>query len=221
MESPQDPWSFCRFFGNFVSQKSCHSWSRGRKEKDNSKIFLAVSNSRILSDKLLATVWYPSIDVIGRFLKSRISVSAVGGAAPLRAGRHHRTGGAAGADCCRCRLSRVHICLLLRLHDVLLVADPLVSEPVANLWLRLWFNGKVCLPSDWPEILWCRTSWPAPPWPPRWGRDWTGASRNIRSGFHLTSCWNFDVSASRRESATLESSPPRRYSASAGPEHFI
>ena len=103
------------------------------RKKDNWKIFLAVSNSRILSDTLLAPVWYPSIDVIGRCLKSGISVPAVGGAAPLRAGRHHRTGGAARADCCRCRLGRVHVGLLLRLHDVLLVADPLVAKPVTNL----------------------------------------------------------------------------------------
>ena len=54
-------------------------------------------------------------------------------AAPLRVRRHHRPGrpgGAGGAGGCP---GGVHVGLLLGLHDVLLVADPLVSEPVAHL----------------------------------------------------------------------------------------
>ena len=43
------------------------------------------------------------------------------GASPCRVG------------CCRCGLRRVHVRLLLRLDDVLLVADPLVAKPVTNL----------------------------------------------------------------------------------------
>ena len=54
-------------------------------------------------------------------------------AAPLRVRRHHRPGrpgGAGGAGGCP---GGVHVGLLLRLHDVLLVADPLVTKPVTDL----------------------------------------------------------------------------------------
>jgi len=49
---------------------------------------------------------------------------------------HHRRRTSSGADCCRRCLGGVHVRLLLRLHDVLLVPDPLVAEPVANLGHR-------------------------------------------------------------------------------------
>ena len=59
------------------------------------------------------------------------ALSTVG--APLGPGTHHGPGRAAGADGGGCGLSGVHVGLLLRLNDVLLVADPLVAEPIAHL----------------------------------------------------------------------------------------
>ena len=67
------------------------------------------------------------------------TLATVGG--PLGARGHHGARGAARADGSRRRLRRVHVRLLLGLHDVLLVADPLVSEPVAHLRV----NVKYCL----------------------------------------------------------------------------
>lgn len=58
----------------------------------------------------------------------------------LRCWRHHRCGCAAGrwsahrvGRCTGCLLGRIHVRLLLRLADVLLVANTLVAEPIADL----------------------------------------------------------------------------------------
>ena len=60
--------------------------------------------------------------------------------APLGPGAHHRPGGAPGADGGGRGLGGVHVSLLLSLHNVLLVADPLVAEPVAHLsWYLSFF----------------------------------------------------------------------------------
>ena len=65
-------------------------------------------------------------------LKSAIgALSAV--RRPLGAGRHHGARAAPGRYRGGRGLGGVHVGLLLGLHDVLLVADPLVSEPVAHL----------------------------------------------------------------------------------------
>ena len=53
--------------------------------------------------------------------------------APLGAGTHHWPGGASRADGGSRGLGGVHVGLLLSLYNVLLVADPLVAEPVAHL----------------------------------------------------------------------------------------
>lgn len=54
-------------------------------------------------------------------------------APPLIVRAHHGPGTSSWTDpCCR-RLSSVHVGLFLGLHNVLLVADPLVSKPVAYL----------------------------------------------------------------------------------------
>ena len=47
--------------------------------------------------------------------------------------RHHGPGGPGGTGGAGGRPGGVHVGLLLRLDDVLLVADPLVAEPVTNL----------------------------------------------------------------------------------------
>merc|ERR1719362_2417074 len=61
------------------------------------------------------------------------SIARVLTTAPLAARRHHRAGRSTGSNR-RCRrLGDVHDGFLLGLHDVLLVADPLVPEPIANL----------------------------------------------------------------------------------------
>ena len=67
------------------------------------------------------------------------TLAAVGG--PLGARGHHGARGAARADGSGRCLRRVHVRLLLGLHDVFLVADPLVTEPVAHLQV----NVKYCL----------------------------------------------------------------------------
>ena len=59
------------------------------------------------------------------------TLATVGG--PLGARGHHGARGAARADGSRRRLRRVHVRLLLGLPNIPLVADPLVSKPVANL----------------------------------------------------------------------------------------
>ena len=61
------------------------------------------------------------------------SIARVLTAAPLAARRHHWAGRSTRSNR-RCRrLGGVHVGFLLGLHDVLFVADPLVSEPIANL----------------------------------------------------------------------------------------
>ena len=42
--------------------------------------------------------------------------------------------------------------------------------------------------SNLPGRPWCCTSWPAPPWPLRTGRGWTGGSRSTRSGSRTPAC---------------------------------
>lgn len=42
-----------------------------------------------------------------------------------------------------------------------------------------------------PETQWCRTFWPAPPWLPRWGTGWTGASKSTRSAPPSPACWSY------------------------------
>ena len=81
----------------------------------------------------------PWVWCCGIALESSIrTLATVGG--PLGARGHHGARGAARADGSRRRLRRVHVRLLLGLHDVLLVAYPLVSEPVAHLQV----NVKYC-----------------------------------------------------------------------------
>ena len=53
-------------------------------------------------------------------------------------GRSTPRGGRARVGLGRRGLGGVHVGLLLRLHDVLLVADALVAEPVAHLEMRGW-----------------------------------------------------------------------------------
>ena len=74
----------------------------------------------------------PWVWCCGIALESSIrTLAAVGG--PLGARGHHGARGAARADGSRRRLRRVHVRLLLGFYNVFLVADPLVSKPVANL----------------------------------------------------------------------------------------
>ena len=74
----------------------------------------------------------PWVWCCGIALESSIrTLAAVGG--PLGARGHHGARGAARADGSRRRLRRVHVRLLLGLPNIPLVADPLVSKPVANL----------------------------------------------------------------------------------------
>ena len=64
-------------------------------------------------------------------------------AAPLGVRRHHGSR-RPGGRCCRGRRSRrVHVCLLLGFDNVLLVSDPLVAEPVADLG-----HGDAALPGQ-------------------------------------------------------------------------
>ena len=50
--------------------------------------------------------------------------------------RHHGPGGPGGTGGAGGRPGGVHVGLLLGLHDVLLVADTLVTKPVVNLYKR-------------------------------------------------------------------------------------
>ena len=54
-------------------------------------------------------------------------------AAPLGVRGHHGAGGPGGGGCGGRRPRRVHVCLFLGFDNVLLVSDPLVAEPVADL----------------------------------------------------------------------------------------
>ena len=57
--------------------------------------------------------------------------------------RHHGAWRASGRGCTGCCSRSVHVGLLLRLDDVLLVSDPLVAEPVADLG-----HGDAALPGQ-------------------------------------------------------------------------
>lgn len=68
-------------------------------------------------------------------LKSSIggTLPTVRGSPPLWPWRHHRTRWPPWADRSCGSLSGVHVCLFLCFHNVLLVTDSLISEPIANL----------------------------------------------------------------------------------------
>ena len=61
------------------------------------------------------------------------ALAGVLAASPLTARGHHWSRGASRGDRGGGSLGRVHVGLLLRLDNVLLVADALVAEPVTNL----------------------------------------------------------------------------------------
>lgn len=109
----------------------------------------------------------------------------------------------------RC-LHGIKVGLLLELTDVLLVANSLVAEPVADLarrktqdtgfeqknWkmkkkkssykLMLFQVGRV----DLPEKRLFRTAWQVPLWLLRSGMGWTGGNRNTHSGPLWPVCWS-------------------------------
>ena len=65
----------------------------------------------------------------------------------------------------------------------------------------------------------CHTSWPAPPWPPRWGRGWPGASRSTHWGSPRPACWSCAAFVWRPGTGTAGSWLPRTCSALVVPAH--
>lgn len=122
----------------------------------------------------------------------------------------------------------IQVRFFLELCNVLFIPNPLVSKPVGHLRVKSkqsqkqarnlsWLHyTKPCasiyvlyqslkslvFPSvsltPWPETQWWNTSWPAPPWPPHWGRGLPGGHKNIHSKYLPPACWSFFVSAWQR-----------------------
>lgn len=67
--------------------------------------------------------------------------------------------------------------------------------PDGNWRFDEFLDALIC-PSV-PETRWCRTCARAPPWPPRWGTGWTGASRSTRWGSRTPACWSCVASGAR------------------------
>ena len=89
----------------------------------------------LITSVLLDAISLVLVPAVGR------TVSGVLASAPLAARGHHRprrtARGNGGGSC----LSGVHVGLLLGLHDILLVSDPLVPEPIANLQTMFKLNN--------------------------------------------------------------------------------